>query len=204
VAIGVEGGPSLTNLVGTGLDEFFHTDIGLTGGVNFMFRIKPTLILKTGIYYTRKGASIPIEITDDVGNKIGQPVDAYLRHYFLKIPLTISYFNSKEKHAFYFGGGVFVGVPLNSKFITPLDISGSTLSTDVSKGYKRADIGIVAGLGYIKKLSTDLSLTIESSYNLGLSDLRNITNGGQKESTRSAEFLLGLSVMFGTQKENQK
>ena len=167
---GVKAGINLTRYVGDRTDDAKNL-VGFQGGFSYtmplttdgFFAIQPELL------YVQKGAKVP---------QNGREVTSRL--HYLDLPVL-----ARVK-----AGGLLLEA--GPQFGYLLSHSGGYTADAPAAGYRRVDVGYVAGVGY----AVSSRYTLELRYNGGLSRLFSSLQGGLAN-PRNSGFQLNLGYLFG-------
>jgi hypothetical protein len=140
------GGMSITTFGGDGASEF-TTKAGITGGVIAGFHLKKNYQLETGILYSDKGAEY--NNTNILGG-----IYSIDFNYF-ELPVSLKY-QTKYYYGFMVSAGFYIGY-LEKATLT--DVSGD--QADITKYFKKYDVGLNVSIGYQFESGLGLGLRYE-------------------------------------------
>lgn len=195
VNLGIEGSPTYTFLRGNEmLEEYNEPTFAYAVGLLLQYNNSEHISIVTNITYERKGCVAMTSKTDPVGNVIG---NIFINNNFDYISVPVLFrFTIGKKVKYFINAGPFLsylvshsevieGTNMPSKFNSYIDL------------FKRYDLGISAGLGFILTSSDKRAYFIEIRNNLGLvniSDTPVYNNGTIK--TNSTNFLIGVAFFL--------
>ena len=195
INIGFELGTSLNSLYGNDVLDDNEISFGFSGGLTFQYNFTGLVSLRTNISFERKGFATKIQLTDELGNSIGE-VTSQSNFDYLTIPLLARFTFGKKIH-FFVNAGPYLGYLLKEKDITEAFGEYQKLESVNTDRFERLDFGITTGLGVIFSIQDKLLLTVEIRNNLGLVNISSlpVTNDGSIK-TISTNLLIGIAYKF--------
>ena len=168
VNVGVKGGLNIYNINndnGAKSDNLLGFNLGLVGHIH----LAKQLAFQPEIVYSAQGAKF------NTGS-----VETKIQLGYINVPLLLQYMFD---NGFRLQAGPQVGFLVNAKSKTP------NLTVDVKDNYKKVDVGLGAGIGYVNP-STNFG--IDARYNLGLSNIND--NSSVKSTNRGVQ--VGVFYLF--------
>lgn len=168
VNVGVKGGLNIYNINndnGAKYDNLLGFNLGLVGHIH----LAKQLAFQPEVVYSAQGAKF------NTGS-----VETKIQLGYINVPLLLQYMFD---NGFRLQAGPQVGFLVNAKLKTP------NLTVDVKDNYKKVDVGLGAGIGYVNP-STNFG--IDARYNLGLSNIND--NVSVKSTNRG--FQVGVFYLF--------
>ena len=170
VSFGLKGGLNLSNLHYSDDVIDAKTKLGFNLGALAHLHLAPQLALQPEVYYSAQGAKY------DVGND-----EAKVKLGYINVPVLIQYMFD---NGFRLQAGPQVGFLINAKSEL------GSVETDIKDNLKKVDFGATAGVSYVHPKN---GLGIDARYNLGLSDINDVSSS-TKTTNRGAQ--IGLFYIF--------
>ena len=168
VNIGIKGGLNIYNINnsnGVKYDNLLGFNLGLIGHIH----LAKQLALQPELVYSAQGAKFT-----------SSGVESKIQLGYINVPLLLQYMFD---NGFRLQAGPQVGFLVNAKIKKP----NSTI--DVKNSYKKVDVGLGAGIGYVNPAT---NFGIDARYNLGLSNINENTSA--KSTNRG--FQVGVFYLF--------
>lgn len=168
VNIGIKGGLNIYNINnsnGVKYDNLLGFNLGLIGHIH----LAKQLALQPELVYSAQGAKFT-----------SSGVESKIQLGYINVPLLLQYMFD---NGFRLQAGPQVGFLVNAKIKKP----NSTI--DVKDSYKKVDVGLGAGIGYVNPAT---NFGIDARYNLGLSNINENTSA--KSTNRG--FQVGVFYLF--------
>ena len=140
--------------------------IGFAGGAFVALEVSPNLAVQTEVLFTRKGAKMTSEATDEAGNPLGS-FDTFIRVDYLEVPVLLrgTLLATPAVQPMIYAGPTF-GFPLQGKLVT--DYAGVP---DVKlEDLESVDFGAAFGLGIGARLAGH-RLFADLRYTTGFGDI---------------------------------
>ncbi|MEO8665299.1 MAG: porin family protein [Ignavibacteria bacterium] len=189
---GPEAGVGIRSVSTDPKDSLTKSSVGFMGGLATQYNISPTVSLKLGVAYERKGADLEANIS-------GTTIKGMINTDYVSIPLLLKvHFGTGKKVRFFVNAGPYLGILLANK--TKIDAYGTfpETETDTKDSTKSTDFGLAGGLGVQFLVGTNMGFTIEARDNFGLTNIND-----SKETTiteiknNTAQLILGFQWKFG-------
>ncbi|MCC6371286.1 MAG: PorT family protein [Bacteroidia bacterium] len=196
ITIGINGGPNRNQMVGNDFaNRIYGAAFRFAAGATVEYKLTKRISAFSGINYEKKGMSVKnIIVTDIAGTNVGKgEMNIFLN--YLVVPLTGKLYIGKKVKGF-LSAGAYGAYLLNAR-----SASGGTnmapYSQDLTTIYKRADMGLLGGIGMTVPFGKFNAL-LEARYNHGLynygtSKLFN----GQPINNTSINLMCGISYCLG-------
>jgi opacity protein-like surface antigen len=168
INIGIKGGLNLFNIINDN-NVSYDSKAGVHAGLIGHIHLTRQIALQPELVYSVQGAQFDVA---GVNNKINLG--------YINVPLMVQYMFD---NGFRLQAGPQIGFLANAKSKT------NNASFDVKNNFKKVDIGLGAGIGYVEPSS---GLGIDARYNFGLSDINE--NTAVKSTNRG--FQIGLFYLF--------
>lgn len=188
--IGIEGGPSYTNMFGSTIFDLEKGKLGYLAGISYQYNFPKIFSIRTGFSIEHKGTFIGT-FDDSTGTTIG---DAFREINYLSIPILARFSFGKNKFKFFVNAGGYLGFIFDSnvRILTPTGYLAPS-GFDIS----RFDIGATLGGGISYTIGNRINLSLEIRDNLGLYNLTNGYMGIGNAYTNSLYGLVGVSYNIG-------
>lgn len=195
--VGIEGGPSITNLRGPKSTYAYEPIVLSAAGFSFRYHFSKLISLRTGLNYEAKGYTSTIKHEPwyiDTTYQVGFSA----RFDYLTLPLTVR-LTFGEKIKCFFHAGAYMGILLQKHDKTTGDQSDFDpyYLKDEATNYRNFDFGLSGGLGIGIPLKEQWTVSLEARGNYGLTDIRKRSSGLYHNeglaSTYSTSLLLGIS-----------
>ncbi len=213
IELGIEGGPSLTNLRGP-QEKFKYNGIPLGfGGITFQYHFSKMISLKTGLSYDPKAFTATFEI-DKPFSSINGKHSFSRRLDYLTLPVMIR-FQVGKKVRFFVNAGGYLGILLvsstegttiqdNEYYSHTSFFSYKSLIKDLH-GTSAFDFGASGGLGIGIPIKNRWTISLEARGNLGLANIQNnsseLYQNRGTANTYSTALLLGVSYWLNPSDE---
>lgn len=214
IELGIEGGPSLTNLRGP-QEKFKYNGIPLGfAGITFQYHFSKMISLKTGLSYDPKAFTAAFEI-DEPFSSIDGKHSFSQRLDYLTLPVMIRFQVGKKVHFFANAGG-YLGILLvsstggttmhdNEYFSHTSSFSYKSIIIKNEHSYSAFDFGASGGLGIGVPIKKRWIISLEARGNLGLSNIQNksseLYQNRGTATTYSTGLLLGVSYWLNPSDE---
>lgn len=183
ILIGVDAGPSITNIRNESNDDLKST-VGFAAGASFEYFLSQKIGIKSGLLFEQKGAKDEIFFTDINGNPDGTQ-EINIEYNYLILPLLFAY-HTPGKTSFYANAGPYFGFLLSNMVYYEETDQAPGKKEDFTSETNTVDLGLSIGVGVNIELSETLMLSFDLKENLGLAK----TIGDSK--TNSIGLLAGL------------
>jgi hypothetical protein len=178
--------PGISSIYGKLHQNDFKSRITFSIGATYSYYFSENVFLQSGIQFERKGAKMGIDFFDSSGNYY-MTSDYILNRDYLILPVTCS-FVTHTKVKFYYGGGLFFGYLLGTKYKKSILSTKETFDTET----KQIDFGINLGFGIVIPINNRFFIDLGLKDNLGLSNT--LTNDVARNNTFGLQ--IGLKCKF--------
>ena len=193
---GLEVGPTVNLLRGERYSDLsrFKPAVRFSFGLSFEIEIQDRFAFKTGFSLGKKGMEETYNEIDSFGFDYGEITVSHIYNY-LTIPLVGKYYLDKRSE-YFVTAGFYTGFLLyRGEFAR--GTGSNALTPDYTEHSKQMDFGLSFGGGYTKKMSDEISMTIELRNDFGLANTSKLTL--PEDSTtknNSTYFLFGMTYTF--------
>jgi hypothetical protein len=194
--IGIEAGPSYTNMFGTDFLKLESGRVGFLTGLTYQYNFPKFFSIRTGFAIEQKGAYNTLDYTDTSGNVYGS--GSYVRNInYFSLPVLMR-FSFGKKAKFFVNAGGYMGFIFDSN-VRLVDPNG--IVTVQGFDLNRFEVGATLGIGGMFTILKRLNLSLEVRDNLGLYNLGKGGNLGSGDAmTNSLYGLVGVSYNIGLRK----
>ena len=189
ILLGIDIQPTISSLYGSEYLEDYDRRISCSFGFSIDYIVSERNIIKSGIYYDRKGVKTDVYVGTD--SRIYPGSALTVTYDYISVPF-LETLTTKGKTKFFITVGPSIGYLTSHKWIIKPANRGEEMKIDITEEANKFDIGFTFGGGIAIYLTEKLHLNIELRDNIGLIDTNKQENYVEK--TKICGLLLGLRI----------
>lgn len=170
VEIGFLAGPAFTSLYGNPyIETFLEGDQGFAAGPAFYYPFHRRWAIRSNLFFEKKGASGLMPYFDNEGELVGI-FQTDVGYRYITAPLLFDYYFGRRLSG-HLTGGAYTGLMLGQSTRYSDPVSGESFNENSTSYYRPWDSGLVLGFGGRYKLKPRWSLSLETRFNFGISNI---------------------------------